>query len=196
VNKRADVLETRRLVLRRPTEDDIVAITALADNISVASKLLDMPHPYTIADAWRLLRRLREQRDLMVFAITEIASGTLIGCGKIETSGASSEARVAFWIGEPHWNRSYGTEAGQALIDHAFALSPQLISIRTSVRVAHPAAKRVLEKCGFQYVGPGAETDVRLRCLAPIDHYRIDRGVWSAIKAWSSPDGGMQRLVG
>lgn len=184
--KSGDVLELRRLVLRQPAEADIVAMTALADNIRIASKLWDMPHPYTIADAGRFIRRLRDQRHgLSAFSITERASGALIGCCKIAAGESDGESRIGFWIGEPYWNRGYMTEAAQALIDHAFTNSPRLITIRAGVQVVNPAARRVLEKCGFQYAGPGAETDIRLGCLVPVDHYQIDRGIWSAIKAWS-----------
>jgi RimJ/RimL family protein N-acetyltransferase len=191
-----DMLELERLVLRRPAEEDIVAMTALADNIRIASKLPDMPHPYTIADAGRFIRRLHDHRNgLSGFAILERESGTLVGCGKIEAGENDSEGRIGFWTGEPYWNRGYMTEAAQALIDHAFTHSPHRITIRASVTAINPAARRVLEKCGFQYAGPGAETDIRMGCLVPVDHYQIDRGIWKAIKVWSRASATRHRQI-
>jgi RimJ/RimL family protein N-acetyltransferase len=186
IGNTTETIETRRLVLRRPAEEDLVAITALADNVRIAAKLPDMPHPYTISDAGRFIRRLRDRESgLTGFAITERDSGTLIGCCKLQADETDGENRLGLWIGECHWNRGYATEAAQALVDHAFTRSPRLITIRTSIRTINPAARRMLEKCGFQYAGPGAESDIRMGCLVPVDCYQIDRGIWAAIKGWS-----------
>lgn len=184
--KSTDAIETQRLMLRRPAEDDIVAITALADNVGIAATLPDMPHPYTIADAGRFIRRVRDrQSGLTGLAIMERENGALIGCGKLQAGENDAECRLGLWIGQPHWNRGYATEAAQALVDHAFSRSPRLITVRASILANSPAARRMLEKCGFQYAGPGAEMNIRTRCLVPVDHYQIDRGIWAAIKAWS-----------
>jgi RimJ/RimL family protein N-acetyltransferase len=191
VEKADETLELERLVLCRPAEEHIVAMTALASNLRIASRLYDMPYPYTIADAGRFLRRLRDRRgNLTAFAITQRESGTLIGCCKIETEETDGESRIGFWIGEVYWNRGYMTEAMQALVDYAFGRSPGLTTIRTSVQATNPAARRVLEKCGFQYAGPGTQRDIRQGCLVPVDHYRMDRGIWLAIKGWSRVDAG------
>jgi RimJ/RimL family protein N-acetyltransferase len=181
-----EAIDTRRLVLRPPAEEDIVAITALADNVRLAAKLPDMPNPYTISDAGRFIRRQRDRRSgLTAYVVTERDRGTLIGCCKIEAGETDNESRIGFWTGEPFWNRGYMTEAAQALIDHAFTHSQHLARIGARVGVVNPAPRRVLEKCGFQYAGPGTETDIRLGSLVPVDHYRIDRGIWMAIRNWS-----------
>lgn len=193
--KSPDTIETRRLILRRPAEADIVAMTALADNVRIAAKLPDMPHPYTIADAGRFIRRQRDrQSGLTGFAIIDRDGGTVIGCGRLQVGETDGESRIGLWIGEPHWNRGYATEAAQALVDHAFSQSARLISLSTSIRVTNSAARRTLEKCGFQYAGPGTEMDIRMRSLVPIDHYQIDRGIWASIKAWSQTS--PRRLAG
>jgi len=196
VTKRDEAIETRRLILRRPTEDDIVAMTALADNGRIAGKLPDMPHPYTIADAGRFIRRVRDrQGGLIGFAIAERETDGLIGCSKLEAGETDRESRIGLWVGEAHWNKGYATEAAQALVDHAFSQAPRLVGIRASVAVINPAARRVLEKCGFQFAGPGAETDIRMGCMVPVDHYQIDRGIWSAIKGWSQAGAGARRQM-
>lgn len=183
--RRADVIQSRRLVLRRLEEQDIVPMTALADNIRVASKAWDMPQPYTISDAGRFLRRVREAGDLAVFAITHSDTGAFLGCCKLDACEDETERHIGFWLGEAWWNRGYMTEALQGLVDHAFADAPRLARIAADIQVINPAARRVLEKCGFQYAGPGARRDARQGCLVPADHFRIDRGIWMALKAWS-----------
>jgi RimJ/RimL family protein N-acetyltransferase len=128
------------------------------------------------------------------FAIVDGDRGAVIGCGRLQASGTDGESRIGLWIGEPHWDRGYATEAAQALVDHAFSQSPRLISLGASIRTTNSAARRMLEKCGFQYAGAGAEMDVRMRSLVPVDHYQIDRGIWASIKAWSQASA--QRLAG
>jgi len=180
-----DVIALRHLVLRKPEERDIVPMTALADDIRVASRAWDMPQPYTISDAGRFLRRVRETDDLTVFAITHRETGAFLGCCKLDVSEDETERQIGFWLGEAHWNRGYMTEALQGLVDHALANTPRLARISADIQAVNSGARRVLEKCGFQYAGPGARRDTRLGTLVPADHYRMDRGIWMALKAWS-----------
>ena len=182
---RTDVIETRRLLLRRPEEQDIVPMTALADNIRVASKAWDMPQPYTISDAGRFVRRVRETDHFTVFAITHRETGAFLGCCKLDVSEDETKRQIGFWLGEAYWHRGYMTEALQGLVDHAFSNAPRLLHIAADIQVIDPGARRVLEKSGFQYAGPSARRDARLGCLMPADHYKIDRGIWMALKAWS-----------
>lgn len=180
-----NVIETRRLTLRVPDENDMVAMTALADNRNVSSRAWNMPQPYTIADAGRFLRRARDpDAGLAAFAVMFRETDTFLGCVKIETGDDDSDRQLGFWLGEPHWNRGYMTEALQAVADNAFARTPRLARITASVHVNNPASRRVLEKCGFQYAGPSTETDRHGR-LAPADRYAIDRGIWNALKTWA-----------
>jgi RimJ/RimL family protein N-acetyltransferase len=50
--------------------------------------------------------------------------------------------------------------------------------------VTNPASRRVLEKCGFQWTGVGL---CRIRALGssvPVDRFRLERGIWTALKSW------------
>ncbi|MDB5550434.1 MAG: acetyltransferase [Rhizobium sp.] len=183
--RRTDAIELMRVVLRKLDEQDIVPMTALADNSRVASKAWDMPHPYTISDAGRFLRRVRETDDLTAFAITHRDHDAFLGCCKLEAGEDEGERQIGFWLGEAHWHRGYMTEALQGLVDHAFSNAAGLTRLSADIQMINPGARRVLEKCGFQYAGPGARRDARRGCLVPADHFRIDRGIWMALKAWS-----------
>ena len=71
----------------------------------------------------------------------------------------------------------------RALIDHAFTdLGHE--ALQSSVRVTNPDSRRVLEKCGFQWTGVGL---CRIRALGssvPVDRFRLERGIWTALKSW------------
>jgi RimJ/RimL family protein N-acetyltransferase len=184
--QRSPVLETPRLTLRALDEQDILAMTALTGNPNVASRVWNMPQPYTIADAGRFLRRTRDpDTGVTAFAITLGETDALLGCIKIDMGDDATDRQIGFWLGEPHWNRGYMTEATQAVVEHAFSTAPSLLHVAAHVRVNDPATRRVLAKCGFQYVGPAREVDIRLGSFVAADRYVIDRGIWSALKAWA-----------
>jgi hypothetical protein len=42
----------------------------------------------------------------------------------------------------------------------------------------------VLEKCGFQWTGAGLLRIHALASSAPIDRFRLDRGLWASLKSW------------
>jgi RimJ/RimL family protein N-acetyltransferase len=77
---RAGALKTARLVLRAPSHNDVAAMVALAGDRRVAENTARIPHPYTVADAVRLLDSINQNGGETVFAIT--LDGALIGmCG-------------------------------------------------------------------------------------------------------------------
>ena len=70
------------------------------------------------------------------------------------------------------------------MIDHAFGDLGLRGARKRRARVTNPASRRVLEKCGFQWTGVGL---LRIRALdssAPIDRFRLDRGLWASLKSW------------
>ena len=53
-------------------------------------------------------------------------------------------------------------------------------------RVANPASRNVLEKCGFQWTGVELHRIEALGSSTPVDRFRLSRGVWSSLKNWGS----------
>ena len=81
------------------------------------------------------------------------------------------------------WGHGYATEAVRAVIDHAFGkLGLQML--QSGARVSNPASRRVLEKCGFQWTGVGLYRIRAINSSAPVDRFRLDRGLWASLKAW------------
>jgi hypothetical protein len=44
----------------------------------------------------------------------------------------------------------------------------------------------VLEKCGFQWTGVSLIRIRALKSSAPIDRFRLDRGLWASLKSWGN----------
>ena len=85
---------------------------------------------------------------------------------------------IGYWLGVKYWDHGYGTEAVRALIDFAFT-ELEHDSLSAGARVTNPASRRILEKCGFQWTGVGLCRIRALNSSAPIDRFRLDRGLWT-----------------
>ena len=182
------VLETKRLVLRAPQLVDAKAVAALANDRRIAENTARIAHPYRLVDAERWIAGMEAEPGAEAYLIT-LADGTIIGsCGL--AVGEAPVPDLGYWLGTRYWGKGYATEAVRALIDHAFTEQDHK-ALHSSVRVTNPDSRRVLEKCGFQWTGVGL---CRIRALGssvPVDRFRLERGIWTALKSW----GPMKRVA-
>jgi RimJ/RimL family protein N-acetyltransferase len=174
------VLETGRLVLRRPTLADVKAIARLANDRRVAQNTSRLPHPYTVSDAEFFVGYVAQQPRDTNFVITY--GGDVLGTVGIDL-GNPDVPEVGYWLGVPYWGQGYATEAARAVIDFAFEEFGSN-ELRAGARVVNPASRRVLEKCGFQWTGVELRKILSLGSSVPVDRFRLDRGVWSSLKNW------------
>jgi RimJ/RimL family protein N-acetyltransferase len=174
------VLETKRLVLRAPRLADAKAMAALVNDRRIAENVARIPFPYRVADAEHFIAGANRPDGEAVFLIA-LRDGTMIGtCGIINEDPAPE---LGYWLGVDFWNQGYATEAMHAVIDYAFTdLAHD--ALQAGSRVTNPAARRVLEKCGFQWTGVGLYRIKAINSSAPIDRFRLERRIWSALKGW------------
>jgi RimJ/RimL family protein N-acetyltransferase len=167
--------------LRAPCLADVKAVAALANDRRIAENTLRIPHPYRLADAEAFIGAANAGDEEIVF-LTTLRDGTVLGaCGIAMLDGVTPE--IGYWLGVPYWGRGYATEAARAVIDHAFATldHDRLVA---GARVSNPASRRVLEKCGFQWTGVGLYRIRAIASSAPIDRFRLDRGLWASLTSW------------
>jgi RimJ/RimL family protein N-acetyltransferase len=177
--RRLPVLKTERLVLRGPARGDLANIVALAGDRRVAQNTARIPHPYSVADAEGFIASANQKRGEAVVTIE--LDGALIGMCGVDLRQDGAE--LGYWLGVPFWGHGYATEAARAVIDYAFAELGH-DALQSGARVSNPASRRVLEKCGFQWTGVQLCRIRAINSAAPIDRFRLDRGLWASLKAW------------
>jgi RimJ/RimL family protein N-acetyltransferase len=177
---RACVLETERLSLRRPTLADVKAIARLANDRRIAEMTRRLPHPYLQDDAIAFVSTLADAGSETVFLIERDHQPVgMVGVDWRETESPE----LGYWLGVEHWGQGYATEAARAVIDYTFEefSAEHLVS---GARVANPASRNILEKCGFQWSGVQLHRFEALRSSTPVDCFRLNRTVWSSLKHW------------
>jgi RimJ/RimL family protein N-acetyltransferase len=174
------VLETERLVLRAPRLGDAKAVAMLANDRRIAENTARIPHPYREADATSFIAGANKPAGDALFLIT-LRDGSIMGACGLMLQEETPE--LGYWLGVPYWGKGYATEALHALIDYAFTDLGHA-ALQAGARVTNPASRRVLEKCGFQWTGVGLYRIRAINSSAPIDRFRLERRVWSALKGW------------
>jgi RimJ/RimL family protein N-acetyltransferase len=181
-------LETRRLWLRWPRQADVEAIVRLAGDKAVADMTASLPHPYPPDAATSFVFETRKGNALgrsLGMAIAPRGQPTqILGMVGIAPSPEDGRPALGYWLGAPHWDKGFGTEAARALIDAFFAYADGR-ELTASARVINPASRRVLEKCGFAHAGTGLMPFPARGGVFPVDHFRLDRRCWQSLKAWT-----------
>ncbi len=176
------VLETERLVLRRPTLADVKAISRLADDRRIAENTRRLPHPYLQDHAVEFVRGIASDKRETVFLIEN--NHTPIGMAGVDWREPETP-ELGYWLGVEYWGQGFATEAARAVIDFTFEEFDveQLIS---GARIANPASRNILEKCGFQWSGVELHRFEALGSSTPVDCFRLSRGVWASLKSWGN----------
>jgi RimJ/RimL family protein N-acetyltransferase len=173
------VLETERLTLRAPRHEDVKAIAVLANDRRIAENTARIPHPYGVDDAEQFVATVNARDGEVCFVI--LLDGKLIGGCGIDPRDDAPE--LGYWLGARFWGRGFATEAVRAVIDHAFG-DLQHETLQAGARVSNPVSRRVLEKCAFQWTGVRLTRIRAINSAAPVDRFRLDRGLWLSLKAW------------
>jgi RimJ/RimL family protein N-acetyltransferase len=176
-------LSSERLELRKFAYEDAPALAELANNSKISDMLVSMPHPYFEQHAIAFIKSVENgDHQAIVYAITLKECGTFIGVCELNYSLAGVSA-IGYWIGETYWNMDYCTEAIHKLIDEGFG-NTHITKISASVRIINGGSRRVLEKCGFRYLGDGLEYSLLNRGSHPMEHHILDRKTWISLKQW------------
>jgi ribosomal-protein-alanine N-acetyltransferase len=107
-----------------------------------------------ISAGWLARLRASEAADPWAHAFRVVSgdTGSAVGSCSFKGPPVGGVVEIAYGIHPDHEGKGYATEAVQALVDFAFSFETiRLVRAHTLPDAA--ASKRVLNKCGFRYVG-------------------------------------------
>ena len=172
-------IRTPRLLMRRPSEADRGVIVPLAANPGIARNLAAAPGRHGEGEGES-------------FAVVERRTGAIVGLsGYGMMSDRPGAIEVATWIGEEQWGHGYATEATHAVIDRAFCDTGTSI-LWCSNRVSNGRARRVIEKCGFQFRETGMVRSPALFGAVPVERFVLERRNWASLKSWGAQSAGSE----
>jgi len=135
------VIETERLLIRPPTDDEREELLAL---------WTDPANERVPADASS--EQVRAWASGVPCAVWERDSGELVGDCSLHFDTTFGEWELSYGFRRDRWGHGYATEAARACVAYGFA-EMDLEKIVADVEPANEASARVLEKCGFERVG-------------------------------------------
>ena len=148
-----EVMETERLLLRRPKLDDAAAVFERYASDPEVTRYVGWPRHHRIEDTRAFLEFAAaewERWPAGPYLIVDRSSGSLLGGTGLafETPQRTSTGYV---LAKDAWGLGYATEALRAMVQLAGELK-----VRRIYAVCHPthdASSHVLEKCGFELEG-------------------------------------------
>ena len=146
-------VRTVRLVLRPLREDDAAQVYRLFGQWEVIRMLTTPPWPYRPTDAEEFcrLRARRKQNGPITFSLT--LRGTLIGMIEAVFKPGQSPRPVyalAYWIGQPYWDKGLMSEAVRAFVTYVFQVNGARLIVSALERecsiAAHPGEARLCSR--------------------------------------------------
>ena len=148
-------LETDRLILRPFDLADSEVVQLLAGDRAIADTTSSVPHPYEdgAAEVWiSKHQEMFEQGKELDLAIVRKRGGCLLGAISLMGISPGHQAELGYWIGKPHWNQGFCTEAARALLRYAFE-NMGLERVHACHFARNPASGHVMENIGMRREG-------------------------------------------
>lgn len=145
------IIETERLLMRRWRFSDAEALYKYASDPDVGPRAGWQPHQ-NMDDSRNVI--FEYFKNDYTWAVILKDTNALIGCmgyyphGKSNIEIGEHDAEVGYWIGKPHWNKGYCSEALQAMIRFCYE-TKNFQTLWADFFVDNRASGRVMEKCGF-----------------------------------------------
>jgi RimJ/RimL family protein N-acetyltransferase len=147
-----EIIETQRLILRKPQRNDAPRIFAsYATDPEVTRYLLFRPDQ-TLQDVEKFIERTLAgwgQGTSAAWVIVLRPENVLLGMIDLRLEG---EANLGYVLARPYWNQGFMTEAVRAVVDWALG-QERIHRVWAVCEVENLASARVLEKAGFQREG-------------------------------------------
>ncbi|PWN68470.1 N-acetyltransferase [Chryseobacterium phosphatilyticum] len=144
------ILKTERLILSQLEEKDIPFIVDYLQHRIYSDFTSNIPYPYTENDAklWvKLSQEAFEDNSGYTFAVRNKEEELIGAIGLHDRE--DDKAELGYWIGIPHWNKGYITEAARAIVDFGFK-ELGFNKIFATHLPHNPASGKIMEKIGME----------------------------------------------
>ena len=166
------IFETRRLLFRRQTLDDLDSLWALYCNPEITKYIPDAPRSYEEAKEeleWHMNGHPKNP-ELGLWAAIYKETGRFIGrCGLLPwTIDGQQEVEIAYTIAQDYWGQGLATEAAQGILQYGF----EKLKLTRMICLIDPeniASQRVAEKIGMTFEKEGRDE------LGPFLGYSISK---------------------
>ena len=181
-------LETRRMLLRRFTLDDVDALLAL-DRDPQVRRFVEDGRPVTREETTTTIEQwigyYQRWETFGFWAAIEKQTDSFLGWFHLRPreDGSANEPELGYRLNSSAWGKGYATEGARALIDKSFE-SPLVTRVVAETMAVHIASRRVMEKSGMHHERNFfAEWPVRLPGdeLGDVE-YAISRAEWTHAK--------------
>jgi len=148
------ILETKRLLLRHQTLDDLDSLWALYCNPNITKYIPDAPRSYEEAKEeleWHMNGHPKYP-ELGLWATIHKETGKFIGrCGLLPwTIDNQFDIEVAYTLTEEYWGQGLATEAAQGILNYGF----ENLGLSRLICLIDPeniASQKVSEKIGMTF---------------------------------------------
>ena len=173
-------LETRRLLLRPPQDDDAPAMALALNNFNVSKNLARVKFPYTLEDAQAFITSQRgfDPRSVVCAITFRCAPNELIGviACELDDTGAFE---FGYWLRECCWGMRIMGEAAMALVAHAFT-RPDIAALHSAYHLDNPNSGRILRKLGFEETHQEMNFSAAQAKQVAVMKLRLTRANWLA----------------
>lgn len=146
------IAETRRLLLREFASEDWRVLQEMIGEINSAD-IWDVC-PAAFAEYPAFTAYLEQQYGFYeygIWAVEELASGTLVGAAGIWDMEIPAAAEIGYWIRPAFCRRGYGLEAVQAVLRYGQEeLSDSIHSIYAKIRKGNLPSRKLVQRLGFR----------------------------------------------
>lgn len=147
-------LETKRLLLRQTTQEDVEAVFAVFSDPKV-TQFHDLSTLIHLREANQIIeRRVRgfESGSGIRWAIADRQNNYLIGsCGFTWLQQANA-AEVGYELSSQYWRQGIMSEALRAILQYGF-IEREIQFVIAEIMIENIASRKLLEKLGFQSQG-------------------------------------------
>jgi ribosomal-protein-alanine N-acetyltransferase len=91
-------------------------------------------------------------------------NGKLVGAMNVNKMRLFDKMQIGFQISRKFWNQGYGSELCQAVLKHIIE-DKKYPEIYAVFELKNSASRRILEKCGFNFLKSYTEKDVELNIV-------------------------------